>query len=207
MTRKLTNGEYAQTVVPVDADGNVIGTGSGLTDTQLRATAVPVSGPLTDTQLRASAIPMKGVGFSIPVTLTVTNGAYSIADAVGGLITFAGAASAAGKRSIIHTITLAGVAALDYELWFFASDIATPAADNAALTLVAADVAMCKGVIPIAAADYKAPQSAFNVATLRSVGFEFACTATTLYAYLKAVATTTPGTTTLALTIKGEFID
>jgi hypothetical protein len=31
-----------------------------LTDTQLRATAVPVSGPLTDTQLRASAVPVSG---------------------------------------------------------------------------------------------------------------------------------------------------
>jgi hypothetical protein len=153
------------------------------------------------------AVQAVGTGFSIPATLTVTNGAYSVADAVGGLITFANAASAAGKRSIIHTITLAGVAALAYELWFFASDITTPAADNAAFTLVAADVAQCKGVIPIAVTDYLAPQSAFNVATLRGVAFEFSCVATTLYAYLKAVATTTPGTTTLTLTIKGEFID
>ena len=36
-----------------------------LTDTQLRATAVPVSGPLTDTQLRAAAVPVSG-----PVTNT-----------------------------------------------------------------------------------------------------------------------------------------
>ena len=31
-----------------------------LTDTQLRATAVPVSGPLTDTQLRTTAVPVSG---------------------------------------------------------------------------------------------------------------------------------------------------
>jgi hypothetical protein len=148
-----------------------------------------------------------GKGFSIPMTLTVTNGAYTIADVVGGLITFAGAGSAAGKRSVIYTITLAGVAALAYELWLFGADIVTPAADNAAFTLVAADVAQCKGVIPIAITDYLAPVSAFNVATLRSVGFEFTCVNTTLYAYLKAVAATSPGTTTLTLTIKGEFID
>jgi hypothetical protein len=146
-------------------------------------------------------------GFSIPVTLTVTNGVYTIADVVGGLITFAGAGSAAGKRSMIHTITLAGVAALAYELWFFGANITTPAADNAAFTLVAADAAQCKGVIPINTSDYFAPVSAFNVASLRSVGFEFTCVATTLYAYLKAVAVTSPGTTTLTLTIKGEFID
>jgi hypothetical protein len=183
-----TLGDYS---LPV----SVSVTSSGLTDTELRATPVPVSGSV------------KGTGFSIPVTLTVTNGAYSIADVVGGLITFAGASSAAGKRSVIHTITLAGVAALAYELWFFASDITTTALDNAAFTLVAADVAQCKGVIPIATTDYYAPQSSFNVATLRGVAFEYSCTATTLYAYLKATATTTPGTTTLTLTIKGEFID
>lgn len=42
---------------PVAVSGTVTATGP-LTDTQLRATAVPVSGPLTDTQLRASAVPV-----------------------------------------------------------------------------------------------------------------------------------------------------
>jgi hypothetical protein len=37
-----------------------IGVTGPLTDTQLRASAVPVSGPLTDTQLRASAVPVSG---------------------------------------------------------------------------------------------------------------------------------------------------
>lgn len=39
-----------------------------LTDTQLRATAVPVSGPLTDAQLRATAVPVSGT-----VTVTATD--------------------------------------------------------------------------------------------------------------------------------------
>lgn len=42
-------------VKAVDGSGVVI---SPLTDTQLRATAVPVSGPLTDAQLRASTVPV-----------------------------------------------------------------------------------------------------------------------------------------------------
>lgn len=183
--RVLGNGEIAAAALMVDEAGNEINYSNPL----------PVSGAV------------KGAGFSISVPLTVTNGAYTIGDVVGGLITLVGAASAAGKRSVIHSLTLAGVAALAYELWFFASDIATPAADNAALALVAADVAMCKGVIPIATTDYNAAQTAFNVATLRNLGFVFTCTATTLYAYLKAVAVTSPGTTVLTLTIKGEFID
>jgi len=38
----------------------------GLTDTELRATALPVSGPLTDTQIRATALPVSG-------TVTISN--------------------------------------------------------------------------------------------------------------------------------------
>jgi hypothetical protein len=45
-----------------DTDGYQVikstGATAGLTDTQLRATPVPVSGPLTDAQLRAAAVPV-----------------------------------------------------------------------------------------------------------------------------------------------------
>lgn len=44
----------------VDDGGGSITVDGPLTDTQLRATALPVSGPLTDTQLRASAVPVSG---------------------------------------------------------------------------------------------------------------------------------------------------
>lgn len=49
----------------ITVDGSVSITGSvavtgPLTDTQLRASAVPVSGPLTDTQLRATPVPVSG---------------------------------------------------------------------------------------------------------------------------------------------------
>ena len=66
--------------VPVsDAGGTIsIDDGSGsitvdgpLTDTQLRATAVPVSGPLTDTQLRALPLPVSGtVTVSSPLAVS-----------------------------------------------------------------------------------------------------------------------------------------
>ena len=39
---------------------------TGLTDAQLRATAVPVSGPLTDAQLRASAVPVSAASLPLP---------------------------------------------------------------------------------------------------------------------------------------------
>jgi hypothetical protein len=52
--------------VPVSGSVSISGTPAvtgPLTDTQLRATAVPVSGPLTDTQLRATALPVTGTFF------------------------------------------------------------------------------------------------------------------------------------------------
>jgi hypothetical protein len=150
---------------------------------------------------------VKGAGFEIRIPLTVTNGAYSIGDAVGGLITIPGAVSAAGKRGYIYNVVLSGVAALAYHLWFLSADLAAgTVADNAAFAPAAADIAGCKGVIAIATTDYAAPQSSFNVATVQKL-LAYSCAATTLYAYLVADATTTPGTTALTLTLKGEWVD
>lgn len=68
----LTDAELRATAVPIS--GTVTATGP-LTDTQLRATPVPVSGPLTDAQLRATPVPISGtVSVGAPTTLaTVTN--------------------------------------------------------------------------------------------------------------------------------------
>lgn len=57
-------------VIQLDSSGNPA---TPLTDTQLRASPVPVSGPLTDTQLRATAVPISGTvtantGLSQPLT-------------------------------------------------------------------------------------------------------------------------------------------
>lgn len=51
----LTDAQLRASAVPVS--GTVTASGP-LTDAQLRASAVPVSGPLTDAQLRASAVPV-----------------------------------------------------------------------------------------------------------------------------------------------------
>jgi len=156
---------------------------------------VPVSGAVS------------GNGFSISVPLTVTNGAYSIGDVVGGLITLPAVVSAAGKRGVIYNVTLAGVSALAYHLWLMTADLAAgTVADNAAFALAAGDMPKVVGIVAITATDYAAAQSAFNVASVLKPR-EFSCVATTLYAYLVADATTTPGTTALTLTVSGEWID
>lgn len=46
--------------VVIASDQSPVAVSGPLTDTQLRATAVPVSGPLTDTELRATAVPVSG---------------------------------------------------------------------------------------------------------------------------------------------------
>jgi hypothetical protein len=182
------------------------GTGANI-DPFVPVESVAVSGGTITTI--TNTVATKGAGFSIPVTLTVTNGAYTIGDVVGGLITLAGIVSANGKHAVINTVDLAGVVAIAYELWFFTADIATPAADNAAFTLVAADEALWRGTVPIATADYCAAASAFNAACVRGVGLEVQAGAatTSLYAYLKATAVTSPGTTTLYLRVSGEMVD
>lgn len=53
----LTADELRAEAIPVL--GTVVIEG-GLTDAELRASAVPVSGPLTDAQLRATAVPVSG---------------------------------------------------------------------------------------------------------------------------------------------------
>lgn len=71
----LTDTQIRATPLPVSG---TVSTG-GLTDTQLRATPVPVSGPLTDTQIRATPLPVSGPltdtqlrATPVPISGTVT---------------------------------------------------------------------------------------------------------------------------------------
>lgn len=57
--------------VGVSSVGGTVAVSGPLTDTQLRAAAVPVSGPLTDVQVRATPLPVSGtVGVSGSVAVT-----------------------------------------------------------------------------------------------------------------------------------------
>lgn len=151
-----------------------------------------------------------GNGKSVTVTLTVTNGAYTLKDVAGGLITFANAVRGNGKHAIVNSIKLDGVVANAYNLHFLNADLATPAADNAPFTLAAGDLTKLLGWVPIQASDYAADASAgFNMATVRNVGLQVKAAAgtTSIYAYLVAQATTSPGTTTVQLICDFEYLD
>lgn len=159
--------------------------------------------------VKSGTVTAVGGGNSVTATLTVTNGVYTIADVAGGLITFAGAVRTNGGKSIVNSIKLCGISAIAYELWFFNADIATPAADNAAFALAAADALKFLGAIPIAAGDYFAAQTAFNNATVAGCGLqvEAGAATTSIYAYLKCKEVTSPGTTTIYLTVDFEYLD
>ena len=89
MRQNLTNAELRCAPLDVNVVSGGGGSSGGLTDTQLRATPVPVSGSvttggLTDTQLRASAISVTFTNSSLAVTaasLPLPSGAAT----VGGL--------------------------------------------------------------------------------------------------------------------------
>lgn len=86
VTGPLTDTQLRATPVPVS--GTVTATTGGLTDTQLRASAVPVSGPATDTQLRATPLPVSGtVGVS---------GTVEIANDTGNPLPVSGTVTATG---------------------------------------------------------------------------------------------------------------
>jgi hypothetical protein len=168
------------------------------------------SGTVTTVSTVTNTVPTKGIGFSVQVDLTVDATAYSIGDALSAMGTFAGMASAAGKHSVIHTITLTpndAMPAIPFNLWVLNADLATPIAKNAAFVIVAADAPKILGIVPIYAGDYIPSQTSWNCATLRSVGLEITTVATSVYCYLVTTATTAPVATHVYLTLTGEFLD
>lgn len=118
VTGPLTDAQLRATAVPVSFSGQSVSVSnfpatqpvsgtfwqatqpvSGpLTDTQLRATAVPVSGPLTDTQLRASALPV-----SIAATVATreaTNATSSVTQVASSATNVTLKASNASRRGL-----------------------------------------------------------------------------------------------------------
>lgn len=87
-------------------------------------------------------------GISISQTPTVTAGAYSANDAVGGLLTFAGAAYSEGKGGVIKDVIILDDAGQDasMELWLFNATF-TAMADNAAWAPSEADLRKLVAVI------------------------------------------------------------
>jgi len=147
-------------------------------------------------------------GISIAQTPTITAGAYSAKDAVGGLLTFANAARVSGGKSVLNSVVI-----IDYddeeaglELWLFDQTFSATA-DNAAWDPSDADLANCVGVVPISAADYYSAADN-GVATVPGVGLEFKLAGTSLFGQLKCTGTPTyTATSDLKVVLAIEYLD
>lgn len=93
---------------------------------------------------------------TISQTPTITAGAYTAGDAIGGLLTFANAVRGSGRsRATITNVTIVDDAkqSAPIDLVFF-NQTFTATADNAAFDPTDADMQNCIGYIDVAATDY-----------------------------------------------------
>lgn len=101
-----TEVQVTNTPLPVDTTGqNITVTNPGLTDTELRATPVPVSGPLTDTELRATPVPISGSVTTTPSTATSSTVAVTTLPASTNTTILS---ANANRRAVIITVAKAG---------------------------------------------------------------------------------------------------
>lgn len=202
---KLVDGTLGETTA--------IAAGGGAEAGALRVTIANNSTGVVSVDDNGGALTVDGVvtavpgGISIAVAPTVTAGAYSAKDAVGGEMTFANAVRVSGGSAVLNSVTIIdkSQAAAGLELWLFSATI-TEADDNAAFDISDAELATCVGVVPIATADYF--QIADNeVACVRGVGLQFACAATSLFGQLKCTGTPTYASTSDLTVVLGiEYI-
>jgi hypothetical protein len=147
-------------------------------------------------------------GISISQTPTITAGAYSAKDCVGGLLTFANATRVTGGSAVLNTVLIidnddekAGL-----ELWLFNAN-PTVAADNAAMTFSDANMLKFIGMVPIPTADYGSLANN-GAATVRGVGLEFASASTSIYGQLKCTGTPTyTATSDLTVVLAIEYVN
>lgn len=94
-------------------------------------------------------------GVTASQTPTITAGAYTALDAVGGLLTFTGMARQSGGTVLIHTVTVTDLADVKAALTLVLFDRTfTATSDNAAFDPSDADLLNIVGIVPIAASDY-----------------------------------------------------
>lgn len=145
-----------------------------------------------------------GSTLKVAVTPTITAGAYHANDVVGGIQTFANAARVSGGTGKIDTIVVRDLAAQNVvlQIFFFSATPGTGTyTDNAAMDLDDTDSALCLGHITVAATDYISLADN-SIATMRNVGLDYTCAATSLFALIRTTGTPTyVSTSDLIITI------
>ena len=142
---------------------------------------------------------------TIPQTPTITAGAYSAKDAVGGLLTFANMARVSGGVITLTSLVLTDLGAQSANLVLVLFDRTfTATSDNAPFDPSDADMANYVGFVPIFSSDYQA--FADNAgATVRNVGLQITLSGTSLFGQLMCLGTPTYASTA-DLTVKVSAI-
>jgi hypothetical protein len=135
-----------------------------------------------------------GQGVTIALTPTVTAGAYTAGDAVGGLLTFTNAGRVSAEGSVLTDVLIVDDAGQDaeLELWLF-NQTFTAMSDNAAWAPSEADLENCIVVVSTVGSTWRAAgtPSVVNIETQRRIDI----TGTSLFGQL-----VTRGTPTYAAT-------
>ncbi len=136
-------------------------------------------------------------------TPTITAGAYSAGDAVGGLLTFANMARASGGTIMVHTVIITDLADVKAALTLVLFDRTfTATSDNAAFDPSDADLLNIVGIVPFTASDYGDFND--NAAAVRgSLGIVATLNGTSLFGQLYLPAGSAPTyASTSDLTVK-----
>lgn len=103
----------------------------------------------------------------------ISTSAYANGDCVGGLQTISSAVNADGLAAYLHSITIVDESAQDtaFSFIFFSENpSASTFADNAAISIAAADRDKILGVVAAGSTDYFPVGSGLSVASLRGLG-------------------------------------
>lgn len=143
-----------------------------------------------------------GEGITISQTPTITAGAYSAGDTVGGLLTFANAARVAGLGGVIKNMLIIDDAqqSVELELWLF-NQTFTPIADNAPWAPSVADLENLIAIITTESGDWFESSNQGVADVEASKRFDLIAAGTSLFGQLVTRATPTFVATT-DLTVK-----
>lgn len=168
------------------------------------ATGDKVAGRLVNTDQFLQSVDPRLDVVRLTATPTISTTVYAAKDAVGGLLTLAGAVRVAGGSGMLMAIQLVDASQQrnDLEVVFFRSSITAPV-DNTVFDPTDAELANCVGAVVIGGGFYS-DFSDNSVATINNIGMEFTLAGTDLFAVIVARATPTYTATTdlvLACTI------
>jgi hypothetical protein len=105
-----TNETLATLLTDAQLRASAVSVSGPVTDAQLRASAVPVSGPLTDTQLRATAVPVSGplTDTQLRAAAVVVDGEVALDSATISALTTGGALTDVQLRATPVPVDVAG---------------------------------------------------------------------------------------------------